>query len=360
MNNHQLPADTFVAIDVEYADRERQNICQIGVAVVRNREITEQAQWLIQPPDNVYDEATMRVHHLTPADTENAPSLDDLWQEIQPVLLIGELWAHNATSTEQPVIEKNMRYIGADPSWLCIRDSRDLFQRPDCPYNSGNTLELCCRAMGIPFDEKRHHDALYDAVMCAKILIALQQGRLPEWGGVPTSDKEMKKQQQEKLILRLGDFQEHQAKQKAGTDLTPEGKKPDLFAELTSSYAGAQPHIVDIWDEGDGIVDGKEFIDLSRFDPSSKPLSGKSVAYTGAFHIRRTEIKRAVEALGGVNVDVKADTSIVLIGERNVGLPKLVKIEKRWQKGDAPLLVIGDADLDALLYGDGHKFFEGL
>lgn len=358
MTNNNLPASTFVAIDVEWATRNRM-ICQIGMAVVRNGEIVAQPQWLIQPPDNRYDETLFLNHHITPEMTENSPTLEEAWGEIQPYLLTGELWAHNAVSAEIPAFHNSLQEYGITCDWLGIRDSRDLFQRPDCPNNSGNTLELCCRAMSIDFDNDEHHDALYDAMKLAELLIALQQGRKPEWGGVPTSDKEMKKQQQTKLVLRIGDFQAHQAKQKAGTDLTPDGKKPDLFAELTSSYAGAQPHIVDVWDEGDGIVDGKEFVDLSRFDPSSKPLAGKSVAYTGAFHIRRTEIKRAVEALGGTNDgDVKAGTSVFLIGERNVGLPKLVKIEKRWQKGDAPLLVVGDTDLDEFLYGDIHKFFK--
>lgn len=355
MNNHQLPADTFVAIDVEYADRERQNICQIGVAVVRNREITEQAQWLIQPPDNVYDEATMRVHHLTPADTENAPSLDDLWQEIQPVLLIGELWAHNATSTEQPVIEKNMRYIGADPSWLCIRDSRDLFQRPDCPYNSGNTLELCCRAMGIPFDEKQHHDALYDAVMCAKILIALQQGRLPEWGGVPRNSEELRKSCQEKTILRIGDFRAFYADNSSADK--------DAFAELASTYPGAQPQTIDVFDRGDRIKDDSvRSVDFARLDVSAdNPLRGKKVVVTGIFLTERDDIKKAIEVMGGKKASgVTSKTDIVLIGTHNVGFTKLCDIEEQQEKGHRMALCVGDADLDALLYGDGHKFFEGL
>ena len=53
----------FVAIDVEYADRE-QNICQVGLAVVKDLQIVEHRSWLIQPPGNYYEEAQMRVHHI--------------------------------------------------------------------------------------------------------------------------------------------------------------------------------------------------------------------------------------------------------------------------------------------------------
>jgi DNA polymerase III epsilon subunit-like protein len=43
MNNNNLIAKTFVAVDVEWATRD-QMICQIGLVVVRNGEIVERAE----------------------------------------------------------------------------------------------------------------------------------------------------------------------------------------------------------------------------------------------------------------------------------------------------------------------------
>ena len=103
------PLNDFVAIDVEYANRE-QDICQIGLVVVRNLEIVEQRVWVIQPFDNHYDENFSRAHHMTEADTANAPTFDIVWlNEIRSYFLIGQLWAHNAISVEQPVLEKNFQ-----------------------------------------------------------------------------------------------------------------------------------------------------------------------------------------------------------------------------------------------------------
>ena len=65
MNTKNLPANTFVTIDVEWATRDQQ-ICQIGMAVVRNGKIVEHPQWLIQPPGNEYDETLFRSHHIRP------------------------------------------------------------------------------------------------------------------------------------------------------------------------------------------------------------------------------------------------------------------------------------------------------
>ena len=101
----------FVCIDVEYADN-KQSICQFGVVVVNNQQVIRRANWLIQPPGNHYEEKLMQYHHITPEMTRNAPNFAEVWPEIKPYLLDGELWAHNAASVEIPVIEKNLQEYG--------------------------------------------------------------------------------------------------------------------------------------------------------------------------------------------------------------------------------------------------------
>lgn len=63
--NEPVPAGTFVAIDVEWATRDQQ-ICQIALAVVCNGEIAEHAEWLVQPPGNLYDETLFSRHQVRP------------------------------------------------------------------------------------------------------------------------------------------------------------------------------------------------------------------------------------------------------------------------------------------------------
>lgn len=61
ITSKQKPSASFTAIDVEYADHE-QNICQIGLAVVRDLEITERRSWLVHPPFNRYEQRQTDIH----------------------------------------------------------------------------------------------------------------------------------------------------------------------------------------------------------------------------------------------------------------------------------------------------------
>jgi hypothetical protein len=52
------------------------------------------------------------------------------------------------------------------------------------------------------------------------------------------------------------------------------------------------------------------------------------------------------------------NTDAVILGTRNVGFIKLIAIEEQEQKGNHLARIVGDEDLEQLLYGDGSKFFE--
>ena len=339
----------FVAIDVEYADRE-QNICQIGLAIVKDLHIVESRSWLIQPPDNHYDENYLWTHHVRPEDTADAGSFDQVWQEVQPYLVTGELWAHNAASTEMPVLKKNLDRCCYDHSWLDIRDSRDLYQRPGCQLNSGNGLVQCCMALGLPHDN--HHDAASDAEMCAKIVIAAAEGKQPCWDSVPLTSESMRKAEQGKRVLRMGEFADYY-------NNTPSGEE-DVFAALSSTYEGAPEQVVDVFDKGDQMPKEKDgIVDFARLKMGEgSALAGKKVVITGAFAINRKEIERAVAAMGGKKVsNPTKNTDAIIIGPVNVSGNKLTALEEQEAKGHPIARIVGDADLEELLYGDGQKFF---
>jgi DNA polymerase III epsilon subunit-like protein len=349
--NVLTPSNNFIAIDVEYADNE-QHICQIGIAKVENLEIIGSHSWLIQPPCDYYDEGPMRVHHLTPEDTAHAADFELVWQEVQPILLMSELWAHNAASTEQPILEKNLRMYGFNTDWLCVNDSRDLYQRPDCPANSGNSLPLCCKALGIEFDDTQHHDAEYDALKCAEIVIAHLKGQQPDWSGLPTNTEQLRKLQQEKRVLRLGEFAEYYAARPSGEE--------DVFAVLSSTDGSGTEQVIDVYDKGDRFKDkGSSTIDFARLDTrQDNPLRGRKVAITGMFRYSRKDIEKALAVMGAIKVPgITKNAAVVIVGTANVGPKKLIAIEEQEQKGHHIYRIVGDDDLDALLYGDGHKFF---
>ncbi len=352
MNNNIFnPSRNFAAIDVEYADDE-QNICQVGLAIVRDLQVETTRVWNIQPPGNCYDERYSRSHHLTEADTATVGTFDLAWQEIQPIILGEELWAHNAASTEQPVLVKNLKACDYAWEWLTVHDSRDLYQRPDCQANRGNGLAQCCMALGIDFDETEHHDAEYDALKCAEIVIAYAQGRQPQWEGIAKSSEELRKQQQAKRVLRLGEFAEYYAAHPSGEE--------DVFAVLSSTDGSGTEQIIDVYDKGDKFKDkGSGTIDFARLDiRQDNPLRGRKVAITGMFRYSRKDIEKAVAVMGAIKVpDITKNAAVVIVGTANVGPKKLVAIEEQEQKGHHIYRIVGDDGLDALLYGDGQKFF---
>ena len=344
-----MPAHDFVAIDIEYADSE-QNICQFGLAVVRNLQIVEQRCWNIQPPGNIYEERYSRTHGMSPADTINSPTLPEVWPEIELYLRGQQLWAHNASSTEQPVINKNLAKYNLLQELYTVNDSRNLYLRPDCPAHQGNGLEQCCMALGILCEN--HHNAQADAIMCAQIVIAFIEGIQPNWEGVPTSNEELRKQQQEKRILHLGEFCEYYNNISSGEE--------DVLCELTSTCDGAIPQIVDVFDKGDRLpIEKKGRVDFSRLkNGKDNPLYGKKVVLTGVFSIERREIERALESMGAKKVPKPTKVAdVVILGTRNVGFSKLIAIEEQEAKGHHIARIVGDSDLEVLLYDDGDKFF---
>ena len=389
----------FVAVDIEYAD-SIQSICQFGLTVVRGLEVVETRTWNIQPPGNRYEQRYAYTHHMAASDTVDAPTFEQAWPEIWEYLKDETLWAHNAASTENPVINKNIARCDKDFETIAwINDSRSLFHRPDCEPNKGNTLQLCCMAMGIPFDEQAYHNAGYDAEKCAELVIAYSKGVRPDWSGVPVDKEGLRKTGQQKVVLHIGEFQAYtdrvekvKAKLKDSLNhvekpsqelslfgefdansekpsepvITPEEEQmlyhTDLFAEIASTCADTEPQTVDVFDSGDTMPkDGRDSLDYSRLDTSAdNPLYDAKVCITGQFHISRKSIKAALEAMGAKETSsVAKTTTVILIGERCVGLPKLAAMEKLLHNGFNIPRIVGNKDLDRFLYGEARLFGVG-
>jgi len=168
----------FVAIDVETAIGKRWSICQIGLAVVENGEITQTFSWLVQPPRNEYAMGNINVHGITPDMTANAPIFAEVWDEIYPLLEGKRLVAHNASFDINCLHQALEFYNRQIPSMEC-----------DCTYSrTGYKLSEICDAYEI--DLSNHHDATCDAVACAKVYMNLLQGINPDFSKIrPRSEK---------------------------------------------------------------------------------------------------------------------------------------------------------------------------
>lgn len=74
---------SFVALDIETATGKRSSICEIGITIVKDSKIAESKSWLIQPKDNSYWRRNIEIHGINPEDTQNKPTLADIWEEIK-------------------------------------------------------------------------------------------------------------------------------------------------------------------------------------------------------------------------------------------------------------------------------------
>jgi len=156
----------FTAIDFETAVGARNSICQIGMVIVKNGEITETITKLVQPPHNEYFYRNIQVHGITPDMTEDSPYFCDVWEDIKPYIEDQLIVAHNA-AFDVSCLKKTLEYYN-----LPIPNFTQA-----CTYRQTNKkLNIACADLGIELNN--HHDAECDALACAKIYMKLNSGTL--------------------------------------------------------------------------------------------------------------------------------------------------------------------------------------
>ena len=97
---HSILGGNFAAIDFETANSSRSSVCSVGVVIVRDNKIVDRYYSLIRPTPNYYTIWTTRVHGLVKADTDNARSFPEVWNEIAPIIGDLPLVAHNRAFDE--------------------------------------------------------------------------------------------------------------------------------------------------------------------------------------------------------------------------------------------------------------------
>lgn len=169
---------TLIAIDFEttgvvggYPDEP----WQIGMARIVDTSIPEDGlydRWL-RIGDRPFSPMAPGRHHSVRKELAEAPTLSELWPEVRPWWCGGVLVAHNA-STERNVIQQAvpMHSVG---QWI---DTLTL-SRIAYPSLASHSLEEVVQALGLAdcirkrCPGREFHDALFDAVAAAELLIHL-------------------------------------------------------------------------------------------------------------------------------------------------------------------------------------------
>lgn len=150
---------SFVALDFETAQGYRWSICQVGLVHVENGIITDEINFLIQPPKNYYWQQFIDIHGITPNMTKDALTFDKVWHKIEPFIKGQAVVAHNGLSFDFPVLKKTLDYYGIQTPEYDKHCTYRIFRQ---------NLASLCNQYKISLN---HHDALSDAKACAELFL---------------------------------------------------------------------------------------------------------------------------------------------------------------------------------------------
>ena len=158
---------TFNAIDVETANANRASICQIGIVHVRDGQVRDRWQTLVDPED-WFDEWNVSIHGIDEKDVRNSPTLPELRSTLRKRLRGSVVVSH--TSFDRVAFERAMTKYTLEPLQVTWLDSAKIARRawPERFGRKGYGLKKVAEALDIQF---KHHDALEDARAVAEIVL---------------------------------------------------------------------------------------------------------------------------------------------------------------------------------------------
>lgn len=278
-------ANSFIAVDFETATFDKM-ACQIGVTIVENGIIKGTAVDYIQPPENRYEIGCIKVHHISPEQTLNAPTFDVIWQNYKELFENFPIVAHNAPFDES-VLRHNLDYYGIH---------HDNIAHFICTYQIYQlSLDKLCWAFDL--HDNAHHDAGFDSLRCAQFY---------------------------KFYL--------------------EGIQPDL-SRLVNYIPEAERHTsIKQHKQLRGDVLHK---DLSNADPNN-PFYNKKIVITGVFDIEREALAQHLKSLGAdLDTCISKKTNYVFVG-RDAGPSKLAKMQALIDSGYA-IRQLGQNEVNQIL-----------
>ena len=278
-------ANSFIAVDFETATFDKM-ACQIGVTIVENGIIKGTAVDYIQPPDNRYEMGCIKVHHISPGQTLNAPTFDIIWQNYKELFENYPIVAHNAPFDES-VLRHNLDFYGIP---------HDKIAHFICTYQIYQlSLDKLCWAFDLHDDS--HHDAGFDSLRCAQFY---------------------------KFYL--------------------EGVQPDLSRLISYVPENERHTTIQQHKQLKGEVLRK---DLSNADPNN-PFYNKKVVITGIFDVDRETLAQHLKSLGAdIDTAISRKTNYIIIG-RDGGPSKLAKVQALIESGYA-IRQLGPKDVALIL-----------
>jgi DNA polymerase-3 subunit epsilon len=157
----------FIAIDFETGNPKRVSACALGIARVSDGKIIETKSFLIKPVGG-HTPFETSIHGLTENDTYDQPDFGELFPEIKEIFnypLMGHsLFDKQVLNAVSEHFDLGLSFEYTDS---CAVAKKCL------PNLNNHKLNNLVAHLNLP--AFKHHDALEDAIACAKIYLTLQR-----------------------------------------------------------------------------------------------------------------------------------------------------------------------------------------
>ena len=153
----------YTALDFETANRQRTSVCAVGLSVYENDIEVEHYYSLVRPEPCRFDWICTQVHGLRGDDVAKAPSFEELYPQIFP-LLQDNIVCHNA-GFDISCLRALCSELGLKKPLANVHCTLKLARR----IIPGKTHKLNAVADHFGLGSFEHHNALADARICAEI-----------------------------------------------------------------------------------------------------------------------------------------------------------------------------------------------
>jgi DNA polymerase-3 subunit epsilon len=296
----------FVSIDFETANEKRDSACAIGIAVVTDGVVTSHDRQLIRPVDLRFSPYNTAIHGITEDDVESAPSLAELWPEIEHKLRGQFVVAHNA-SFDMSVLRYSLHSNCLPFPELRYVCSMKIASQA-WPGLASYRLDVLAQYRGIALD---HHNPESDARAAAEI------------------------------VLMVG-------REQSASSLDALADQLDVTVGEISADGSWTPSSAPQIDRGGCAI---ELSLPDKFDITRHPLYGKSFVFTGAMiALTRSNAEHLVKQVGGCpRMSVSKKTDYLVCGVQDLRMLNNAESEssklrtaKSLRESGAAIQIIGE------------------
>jgi DNA polymerase-3 subunit epsilon len=276
---------SFVAIDFETANSRRASACSLGMTKVIDGKITDQKYEIFRPPSGFedFEPRNISIHGIKPEDIKDKPQFGNLWKQFDDFRDGLPLVAHNA-SFDLSVLRAALS--ASDLEWpeldyVCTMVlSRNIFEL------TSHSLLYVAQKANVSWDSSKHHDALYDSEISARILLSMAESR------EASSIKELLKG----MNLQAG----------------------KLFSDSWYTCRNLSRSNYSHHSPGEHRLKTGDFETNTEADPNH-PLFGKVIVFTGKLYsMPRPDAWKLVAAMGAIPKDgMSKSTNLLVVGEQD-------------------------------------------